>query len=300
VNVLVSGGAGYIGSVTAEMLLGAGHRVVVVDNLTRGHRSAVPEGAAFAQADVRDQASMGAVLGEHGIGCVMHFSASSLVGESMTDPGEYFGNNVVGVIRLLEAMHNQGVRDFIFSSTAATYGEPKEVPIPEDAPVRPTNPYGESKATAERILRWYETIHGFRFAALRYFNAAGASRDHGEDHDPETHLIPLALSAAAGERESLAIFGRDYPTPDGTCVRDYIHNGEGYSVLEVLSAVERVTGRQVPAVDAPRRPGDPARLVASSERARKVLGWKPKRARLDEIVGDAWAWKQRFPQGYGD
>ncbi len=326
VSVLVSGGAGYIGSVTAEMLLGAGRRVVVVDNLTRGHRSAVPEGAAFVEADVRDSARLEAILGEHGVECVMHFSASSLVGESMTDPGEYFGNNVVGVIRLLEAMHTQGVRDFIFSSTAATYGEPPEVPIPEDAPVRPTNPYGESKATAERILRWYETIHGFRFAALRYFNAAGASRDHGEDHDPETHLIPLALSAAAGERESLAIFGRDYPTPDGTCVRDYIHvqdladahilalgklgetkenafnlgNGEGYSVLEVLSAVERVTGKQVPAVDAPRRPGDPARLVASSARAKKILGWRPKRVTLDEIVRDAWAWKQRFPEGYGD
>ncbi len=324
VKVLVSGGAGYIGSVTAELLLAEGHEVAVADNLSRGHRDAVPEGAYFHEGDVRDLEAMEGLLRDRGIECVMHFCASSLVGESMRNPGEYFGNNVIGVIRLLQAMEKTGVDRFIFSSTAATYGEPEEVPITEDAPVRPTNPYGESKATAERILAWYEAIHGLRFAALRYFNAAGASRDHGEDHEPETHLIPLALEAAAGERDRLDIFGQDYPTPDGTCIRDYIHvldlalahilaldklgeveervfnlgNGEGYSVREVIQSVERVTGRKVPTRDAPRRPGDPARLVASSERARRVLGWKPQHAALDQIVGDAWAWKQRFPRGY--
>lgn len=325
-KVLVSGGAGYIGSVTAEMLIGAGHEVAVVDNLSRGHRSAVPEGADFTEQDIRDRDRIETLLRRHGIECVMHFSASSLVGESMKDPGEYFGNNVVGIARLLEAMARAEVGRFIFSSSAAVYGEPGEVPISEDAPVRPTNPYGESKTICERILRWYESIHGIRFASLRYFNAAGASKDHGEDHDPETHLIPLALGAAAGELEALLIFGRDYPTPDGTCIRDYIHvldladahilaleqlgeveerifnlgNGAGYSVLEVVQAVEKVTGKPVPVLDAPRRPGDPARLVASADRARRNLGWKPRRTSLDEIVRDAWDWKRRFPKGYSD
>lgn len=323
-KVLVSGGAGYIGSVTSEVLLKQGHTVVVADNLSRGHRAAVPAGAAFVEVDIRGSEQVRALLEEHDIECVMHFSASSLVGESMVDPGEYFGNNVVGIIRLLEAMRQVDVRRFIFSSTAATYGEPDAVPITEAAAVAPTNPYGESKATSERILAWYREIHGIEFAALRYFNAAGASEEHGEDHDPETHLIPLALRAAAGEMEVLSIFGRDYPTPDGTCVRDYIHvldlaaahilaleklgtldetifnlgNGSGYSVMEVIQSVERVTGRKVPCRDAARRPGDPARLVASSERARRVLGWEPGRAALDAIVQDAWNWKQRFPNGY--
>jgi UDP-glucose 4-epimerase len=223
-------------------------------------------------------------------------------------------------------MARSGARRFVFSSTAATYGEPQRVPIGEDEPVRPTNPYGESKAMCERVLAWYEAIHGIRYAALRYFNAAGASEAHGEDHDPETHLIPLALRAAAGQLGSLAIFGRDYPTPDGTCIRDYIHvqdlaaahalalekldsvgervfnlgNGSGYSVLEIVRAVERVTGREVPVRDEPRRPGDPARLVASAGRARAVLGWTPRHVDLDGIVGDAWRWMQRHPHGYGD
>ena len=323
-KVLVSGGAGYIGSVTSEVLLNQGHQVVVADNLSRGHRAAVPAGAAFAEVDIRATEPLVTLLKHHDIECVMHFSASSLVGESMRDPGEYFGNNVVGIIRLLEAMKQTQVRRFIFSSTAATYGEPTEIPITEEAAVCPTNPYGESKATSERILAWYRTVHGIEYAALRYFNAAGASPEHGEDHDPETHLIPLALQAAAGEMEALSIFGRDYPTPDGTCVRDYIHvldlaaahilaleklgaldatvfnlgNGNGYSVMEVIESVERVTGAKVPCLDAPRRPGDPASLVASSERARRVLGWKPEHAALDAIVQDAWDWKQRFPNGY--
>jgi UDP-glucose 4-epimerase len=326
VKILVSGGAGYIGSVTAELLLDRGHAVVVVDNLTRGHRSAVPAGARFIEEDIRNLDRMTAVLGDLAIECVMHFSAASLVGESMRDPGEYFGNNVVGVIRLLEAMARARTSRFIFSSTAATYGEPERVPITEDEPVRPTNPYGESKAMCERVLAWYETVHGIHHAALRYFNAAGASAAHGEDHEPETHLIPLALASAAGEREALAIFGCDYATPDGTCIRDYIHvldlaaahvlaleklgamservfnlgNGNGYSVMEVVQSVGRVTGRAVPTRDAPRRPGDPARLVASSARARAVLGWEPQHAELDGIIRDAWLWKQGHPHGYGD
>jgi len=326
VRVVVSGGAGYIGSITAERLLIAGHQVLVLDNLSRGHRCGVPDGAFFVEMDVREQAGVAAQLKRFEAECVMHFSASSLVGESMRDPGEYFGNNVVGVIRLLEAMVASGAARLIFSSTAATYGEPEEVPITEAAPVAPTNPYGESKAICERILGWYERVHGIRSIALRYFNAAGASRRHGEDHNPETHLIPLALGAAAGTRGPLAVFGRDYPTPDGTCIRDYIHvedlaeahilamdrmertelrafnlgNGSGYSVLEVLQSIERVTGKAVPAADAPRRAGDPARLVASAERARQLLGWKPQKPELDQIVQDAWEWMQRHPQGYGD
>ena len=325
-RVVVSGGAGYIGSITAEKLLIAGHQVLVLDNLSRGHRSGVPDGAGFVEIDVRELAGVAAQLKRFEAECVMHFSASSLVGESMRDPGEYFGNNVVGVIRLLEAMVASGAARLIFSSTAATYGEPEEVPITEAAPVAPTNPYGESKAICERILGWYERVHGIRSIALRYFNAAGASRRHGEDHNPETHLIPLALGAAAGTRGPLAVFGRDYPTPDGTCIRDYIHvedlaeahilamdrmertelrafnlgNGSGYSVLEVLQSIERVTGKAVPAADAPRRAGDPARLVASAERARQLLGWKPQKPELDQIVQDAWECMQRHPRGYGD
>lgn len=325
-KVLVTGGAGYIGSVTAELLLRAGHKVVIVDNLAKGHRSAVPGEAKFYQEDVRNEGPIAAILKEQQIDCVMHFSASSLVGESMKDPGEYFGNNVIGVARLLETMARCNVRKFIFSSSAATYGEPATVPIREVSLVAPTNPYGESKAICERMLRWYQSIHRVHFAALRYFNAAGASYERGEDHDPETHLIPLALRAVTGELKELAIFGTDYPTTDGTCVRDYIHvedlakahilallklgsltdnvfnlgNGSGYSVREVVASVERVTDRKVPVKDAPRRPGDPAILVASSELAKHCLGWEPEKPGLDEIVSDAWSWKQRFPNGYGD
>ena len=323
-RILVTGGAGYIGSVTAEMLLAAGHSVAVLDNLSRGHRDAVPPGARLVIGDVRDGEQAAELMRRERIDCVMHFSASSLVGESMVHPGRYFGNNVIGVIRLLQAMQAAGVGRFIFSSSAAVYGEPERVPIVEDDAVRPTNPYGESKATAERFLEWYRRLHGLRYATLRYFNAAGASAERGEDHAPETHLIPLALQAAAGERAALQVYGRDYPTADGTCVRDYIHvcdladahiraldrldaleratfnlgNGEGYSVLEVVGAVERVTGCAVPVEDAPRRSGDPARLVASADRARESLAWVPQRGRLDEIVADAWNWKQRFPRGY--
>ena len=324
-RVLVTGGAGYIGSVTSEVLIEAGHEVTVLDNLSRGHREAVPEGAGFIQADVRDLETVRRAIRERRIECVMHFCAWSLVGESMKDPGAYFENNVVGMSRLLQAMVEGGAWGIIFSSSAATYGEPEEIPITEDHPRRPTNPYGESKLMCETMLEWYRRIHDLRFVSLRYFNAAGASEAHGEDHHPETHLIPLALRAASGEGEPLKIFGRDYPTPDGTCIRDYIHvldladahvlaleklneiggaffnlgNGSGYSVLEVVETVGRVVGKRVPAVDAPRRPGDPARLVASSERARRILGWRPSRNQLERIVEDAWKWRQRFPRGYG-
>jgi UDP-glucose 4-epimerase len=326
VKVLVTGGAGYIGSVAGEALQRAGHAVGVLDNLSRGHRSAVPPGAPLEVGDVRARQSVADLLRRERIDCVMHFSAASLVGESMRDPGEYFDNNVIGMVQLLRAMVDAGTPKIIFSSSAATYGEPDRVPIPEEHPVRPTNPYGESKVMAERLLHWFREVHGLRVAALRYFNAAGATETRGEDHAVETHLIPLALAAAAGTGPSLPLFGRDYPTPDGTCVRDYVHvsdladahiralerlddlgewvfnlgNGEGYSVAEVVRSVERVTGRPVPVRDAPRRPGDPARLVASSDRARRLLGWAPARPGIDAIVGDAWAWMQRFPHGYGD
>lgn len=325
-RVLITGGAGYIGSVAAEMLLDAGHTVVVLDNLSRGHRGAVPRGSALVVGDVRDQAAVHALLMLERIDCVMHFSASSLVGESMQRPEEYFDNNVIGMVRLLEAMRQSGVGRIIFSSSAATYGEPRSIPIMEDEPVNPTNPYGETKAICERLMRWYRDLHGFHFAALRYFNAAGATADHGEDHDPETHLIPLALGAVTGKYPPLAVFGHDYDTPDGTCIRDYIHvrdlaaahilalerlgslsecvfnlgNGAGYSVREVIASVARVTGKPVPAHDAPRRAGDPARLVASAERAQLLLGWRPQHADLDEIVGAAWAWMTRYPHGYAD
>ncbi|MFH1144170.1 MAG: UDP-glucose 4-epimerase GalE [Candidatus Eisenbacteria bacterium] len=323
-RVLVTGGAGYIGSVTAEMLLAAGHGVVVLDDLSRGHREAVPDGARLVVGDVRDAEEVTRLLRAEAVDCVMHFSASSQVGESMVDPGGYFANNVIGIIRLLQAMRAAEVSRIIFSSTAAVYGEPERVPISEADTVAPTNPYGESKATAERILSWFRRLHGFRYATFRYFNAAGASGEHGEDHAPETHLIPLALQAAAGELATLSVFGRDYETPDGTCIRDYIHvcdlaeahilalsrldalqettfnlgNGEGYSVLEVIRSAERVTGRAIALRDAPRRAGDPARLVAAAQRARRLLGWQPRRGDLDQIVGDAWRWKQRFPKGY--
>jgi UDP-glucose 4-epimerase len=326
VRVLVTGGAGYIGSVAGEALQGAGHAVRVLDNLSRGHRSAVPRDAPLQVGDVRDRQGVAELLRRERIDCVMHFSAASLVGESMRDPGEYFDNNVIGMVELLRAMVDAGTPRIIFSSSAATYGEPERIPIPEDHPLRPTNPYGETKVMAERILHWFREVHGVRVAALRYFNAAGATAARGEDHTPETHLIPLALAAAADGATPLPVFGRDYPTPDGTCVRDYIHvadladahiralerldhlsewvfnlgNGAGYSVMEVVGAVGRVTGRPVPVRDAPRRPGDPARLVASSDRARDLLGWAPARPGIDAIVGDAWAWMQRHPRGYGD
>ena len=322
--ILVTGGGGYIGSVLVEVLRRRGVAAVVVDNLSRGHREAVAADVPFYVGDVADGPFLRDVFREHPIDGVFHFAASSLVGESMQNAGAYFRNNVGGLLRLLDVMLEAGTRRFVFSSTAATYGEPTEVPIPETAPTVPTNPYGESKLTCERILHWMGVVHGLRWAALRYFNAAGASERCGEDHTPETHLVPLAVAAAAGRREPLPVFGLDYPTPDGSCVRDYVHvedlaeahllalehmsehpaevynlgNGEGFSVLEVIEAVHRTTGRQVPWEAAPRRPGDPARLVASSSKARRELGWTPRRDRLDVIVESAWRWAEAHPHGY--
>jgi UDP-glucose 4-epimerase len=322
--ILVTGGAGYIGSVMVELLRERGAAVVVADNLSRGHREAVAEDVPLYVGDIADGSFLRGLFREHPIDGVVHFAASSLVGDSMQNAHEYFRNNVGGLLGLLEVMLEAGTARLIFSSSAATYGEPAAVPIPEDAPTVPTNPYGESKLTCERILRWYGRVHGLRWAALRYFNAAGCSAIRGEDHTPETHLVPLALAAAAGRRGALPVFGLDYPTPDGSCVRDYVHvedladahllafdrmterpaevynlgNGEGFSVLEVIEAVRRVTGTPVPWEAAPRRPGDPARLVASSAKARRELGWTPRRDRLEVIVETAWRWAEAHPHGY--
>ncbi len=323
-RVVVTGGAGYIGSVTAHELVRLGHDVIVLDDLSRGHRSAVPTAARFVLGDHGDSRLLGEVL--PGTDCVMHFSAHSRVEESMERPGKYFENNVAKGVALLEAMRTAGVERFVFSSTAATYGEPERSPIDEDAPQLPTNPYGESKLMFERILEWYHRIHGMRSVRLRYFNAAGAIPEAGEDHEPETHIIPIALDVARGKRERLFVFGGDYPTPDGSCVRDYIHvrdladahiraldrldaigtdyfnlgNGNGFSVREVVRAVREVTGRPVAAEDAPRRSGDPATLVASAAKAREVLGWQPRYTDLTEIIRTAWDWFQANPDGYPD
>ena len=324
--ILVTGGAGYIGSAMVERLLASGRSVVVLDNLSRGHREAVPASVPLEAGDVCDPAFVSRVFDTHPVDAVFHFAAESLVGESMTDPGKYFRNNVGGVLTLLETMASHTARRFVLSSTAATYGDPEEVPIQETSPTQPTNPYGESKLICERLLHWFGRIHGIRWTSLRYFNAAGATPTVGEDHSPETHLIPLALDAAFGRRDPLRVFGLDYPTPDGTCVRDYIHiedladahllaleyqersewgifnlgNGQGFSVLEVIESVQRVSGRRVPWEPAERRAGDPPRLVASSERARKELGWNPKRDSLDEIIASALRWRDAHPNGYGD
>lgn len=324
-RILVTGGAGYIGSVTSELLVRRGHRVAIVDDLSRGHRAAVPPEAILHVASILDGTRLDEIFATERPEGVLHFAASSLVGESMLDPGLYFRNNIVGIIALLDACVRAGCQRVLLSSSAATYGEPETVPIPETAPTVPTNPYGESKRIGEQLLEWYRRIHGVHYASLRYFNAAGASEERGEDHTPETHLIPIALAAALGPGPRLQVFGTDYPTPDGTCVRDYVHvldladahilalqqlgvvdrlvmnlgSATGFSVLEVIQAVERVTGSGVPWDPAPRRSGDPARLVASHERARVVLGWTPHHASLEAIVESAWRWMSRHPNGYG-
>lgn len=322
-KLLVVGGAGYIGSITTELLLRQGAEVVVYDNFSTGHRHAVPADAVLFQGELGDGAALDRVLSEHKIDAVMHFAACILVGESMEQPARYFTNNVADVINLLNAMLRNGVMRFIFSSSAAVYGEPEIVPIPESAPMKPNNPYGETKLIVERILEWYSRLLDFRYVALRYFNAAGASGDRGEDHPTETHLIPIVLEAALGKRKAVSIFGADYPTPDGTCVRDYIHvldlaqahilalhsldrgshvynlgNGNGHSVREVIEVARRVTGLKIPVVEGPRRAGDPASLVASSTKAMKELGWRPAYADLTAIVGSAWEWRSRHPDGY--
>ncbi len=313
-RVLVTGGAGYIGATTAAALLTAGHDVTVADDLSAGHRDAVPDGARFAELDVTDPAAMSPLVESGRFDACVHFAALIEAGESMQAPERYFETNTAGSARLLSVLLHHGVERFVLSSTAAVYGEPEHIPIREDDPLAPTNAYGESKLLVERMLAWHHRIHGLRTAALRYFNAAGSDGQRGERHDPETHLIPLVLQVARGERERIAIFGTDYPTPDGTAVRDYVHvsdladahvraveqlddhgtlicnlgNGTGFSVREVVDAARRVTGLAIPADDAPRRSGDPAALVASSERARELLGWEPTHTDLDRIVADAW------------
>jgi len=325
-RVLVTGGAGYIGSVVTEELLAAGHDVVVYDDCSTGHRDAVLAPATLVDGDVLDQARIAQTLRASRIDAVVHMAALALVGDSMADPAAYYRTNLTGGLALLDAMRAAGVGTLVFSSSAAVYGQPARQPIDEDAPLAPTNPYGETKLAFERALGWYGAAYGLRAASLRYFNAAGATERSGERHARESHLIPLALEAAAGLRGALRVYGDDYPTPDGTCVRDYVHvsdlarahvlaleslaaghpggafnlggGGDGASVGAVIDAVQRVTGRTVPVERAPRRPGDPPRLVAAVARARQALGWAPRRASLDDIVGSAWRWMERRRQAF--
>ncbi len=322
-NVFVTGGAGYIGSICVEEMLNAGHRITVFDNLTEGHRSAVDARASFILGDLSDQELITRSISEGKAEAVMHFAANALVGESMTNPGKYFGNNVGNGVKLLNACVAAGVKKFVFSSTCATYGPPDRVPMTEDLPQRPINPYGESKLMFERILQWYQELHGLEFVALRYFNAAGATEQFGEHHRIETHLIPNVLRVALGQATQCEIYGTDYPTPDGTCIRDYIHivdlaqahilalaagrkgfynlgNGDGYSVREVIEMCEKVSGKKILAVEKPRRPGDPPKLVAAADKARRELGWNPKFPKIEDIVASAWRWHVRHPGGYAD
>jgi UDP-glucose 4-epimerase len=322
-NILVTGGAGYIGSICVEELLHAGHAVTVFDNLTEGHRLAVDPRARLIEGDLQNRCDIEDALEATRPDAVMHFAAHALVGESMTNPSKYFRNNVHGGLNLLDAMVAVGCRRLVFSSTCATFGIPEQVPIDESLPQRPINPYGESKLMFERILRWYDEIHGLRFVALRYFNAAGASARFGEDHRIETHLIPNVLKVALGQKPHVEIFGTDYPTPDGTCIRDYIHildlaqahllalttpasacynlgTGGGTSVREIVATCEKVSGQSIAVVEKPRRPGDPPRLIAGSEKVRAELGWAPRYQDIEKIIASAWAWHAAHPHGYGD
>lgn len=322
-KLLVTGGAGYIGSITSEMLLDAGHEVYIFDNLGRGHRSAVDERAKLIVGDLKNRDQITRAMEDVKPDAVLHFAAYALVGESMECPEMYFENNLIGAIHLADAMVEHGVKKIIFSSTCATYGQPEVMPMTEDLEQRPQNPYGESKLMFEKVLQWYQRLHGLCPVFLRYFNACGATEKFGEDHDPETHLIPLVLRVALGQREKIMIFGEDYDTPDGTCIRDYIHivdlakahilalkdgvtgafnlgNGDGASVREVIEVAREVTGHPIPAEMAPRRPGDPARLVASAEKARQVLGWEPQYPDIKTIIEHAWRWHQAHPDGYAD
>jgi len=323
-RVLVTGGAGYIGSVVSEQLVNDGHEVVIYDNLSKGHRRAVVEGARFVQGDLLEADQLRQTLNDNRIDAVIHMAASSLVGESVQEPSKYYHNNVVAGLVLLDAMRECGIRRIVFSSTAATYGEPEEQPIRETTPTNPTNTYGETKLAFEKAMHWYERAHGLRYASLRYFNAAGATEKCGEDHDPETHLIPITLQAAAGKRPHVEIYGDDYPTEDGTCIRDYIHvvdlarahilaldvlsersaiynlgcGGDGYSVREVIETARRVTGKEINVRMGLRRPGDPAVLIASSDKIKSDLGWQPQFQDLGLIVESAWKWMQDHPEGY--
>jgi UDP-glucose 4-epimerase len=322
-NVFVTGGAGYIGSICTEELLNAGHSVTVYDNLTEGHRSAVDPRAHFILGEPEVKDNILKALQSVKPDAVVHFAASALVGESMTNPGKYFHNNVANGLKLVDAAVSVGVKKFVFSSTCATYGPPDRVPMTEDLPQRPINPYGESKLMFEKILNWYHQLRGLEFVAFRYFNAAGASAKFGEHHRTETHLIPNVLKVPLGQAKQCDIYGTDYPTPDGTCIRDYIHivdlaqahilaltpgkqgfynlgNGDGYSVRQVIQMCEEVTGTKIPTVEKPRRPGDPPKLVAAAQKAISELGWKPKYPKLKDIVTTAWQWHKQHPNGYAD
>jgi UDP-glucose 4-epimerase len=322
-KILVVGGAGYIGSICTEILLNEGHEAAVFDNLGEGHRRAVDSRAKFIEGDLADREKIQAALSSARPDAVMHFAASALVGESMRDPSKYFRNNISNGLNLLDAMVATRIERLVFSSTCAIFGPPERVPIDETAPARPINPYGESKLAYEKILRWYDQIHGLRFVSLRYFNAAGASESFGEDHRIETHLIPNIIKVALGQKPHVEIYGTDYDTPDGTCIRDYIHivdlarahmlalgaaqsefynlgTGGGSSVREVIAACRKITGRKIDIAEKTRRHGDPPRLIASSEKIKRDLGWRPQFESLDAIIESAWKWHQKFPHGYGD
>jgi UDP-glucose 4-epimerase len=318
-KILVTGGAGYIGGTVALRLLSTGHNVLIYDNFCHGHRDLVPAGTQLIEGDIADRERLTRILRDEQVDGVMHFAALIEAGESMKHPEMYFRNNTASTLTLLEAMLAAGVDRLVFSSTAAVYGEPKSTPIEEDAALAPTNPYGESKLLVEYMLTWMNRIHGLRYASLRYFNVAGAVEGRGEAHEPESHLIPLILDVALGRRKSIKIFGQDYPTPDGTCIRDYVHvgdladahilaleglntrsrqiynigNGQGFSVRQVVDSVRRITGHPIPVLEEPRRDGDPAVLVASSRRIMDELGWKPRFSSLDDIVRSAWIWHQQ-------
>jgi UDP-glucose 4-epimerase len=327
-NVLIAGGAGYIGSHCVRQVIAAGHRPVVLDNLVFGHRAAVSPGVPFFKANLSDEVAVGRILVDEKIDIVMHFAAFAYVGESVNDPMKYYQNNVVASLNLLRAMLVHGVKKFVFSSSCATYGIPAKLPIVETTPQTPVNPYGQTKLDVENLLKSLSRAHGLSFAAFRYFNAAGAAEDGtiGEDHDPETHLIPLAIDAATGKRPAIQVFGTDYPTPDGTCLRDYVHvddlsrahiavfpqlekpgaalfynlgTGTPTSVREVLRAVENVTGKKVPFIEAPRRAGDPPALYADSSKAKAELGWKVKYGDIESIIATAWKWHSAHPEGFG-
>ena len=328
-RILVLGGAGYIGSHTALELVKAGNEVVIADNLVTGYRKAIPEGAKFYEGDLRDFDFLNKLFQQEKIDAVIHFAAYSLVGESITNPLKYYDNNLYGTKVLLEAMVKNNVGKIVFSSTAATYGEPENIPILESDRTCPTNPYGETKLAMEKMFKWTAEAHGLRYVSLRYFNACGADESGtiGEAHNPESHLIPLILQVPNGKRETISIYGTDYDTPDGTCIRDYIHvtdlaqahilavqylnnggesdifnlgNGVGYSVREVIETARKVTGHPIPATESSRRAGDPARLVASSEKAKKILGWKPVHDSLEEIISSAWNWHKNHPNDYDE
>jgi UDP-glucose 4-epimerase len=323
-SILVTGAAGYIGSICTEVLLARGKNVVALDNLQEGHRAAIPDDAVFCLADLAVRSQIEEVFSRHKFDAVMHFAGEALVAKSVREPSTFYAANVACGVNLLDAMIRHGVKKLIFSSTAATYGEPETVPIPEDHRKAPINPYGKSKLVFEQILADYRAYTGLAYVTLRYFNAAGASQQRGEAHRFETHLIPLVLNAASGAIPHVEVLGTDYPTPDGTCVRDYVHvldiadshvralqeiervasesfnvgNSRGYSILEVIEAAERVTGRKIPRQLSPRRPGDPAVLVASKEKLKTMLGWEATHSSLEEIISSAWSWKQKHPHGY--